>query len=67
MKKIIDFLFEASSLKRFPRLGYNLLGEKGESVGDHIYGSLVIGYVLAKLEKANVERVKKQSEKNLHR
>lgn len=57
MKKIANFLFEASTLKRLPRLGYNILGVKNESIAEHVYGSCVIGFVLARLAQANIEKV----------
>ena len=50
MKRLADFLFQLTFLKKTPRTGYRFLGSGRESVAEHTYGSLAIGYVLAKID-----------------
>ncbi|MFH1146475.1 MAG: HD domain-containing protein [Pseudomonadota bacterium] len=49
LKRIANFLFEAGMLKKTPRTGYRFLGSGSESVADHSYRVILIGYVLAEL------------------
>lgn len=49
MKEIANFLFETGMLKRTPRTGLQFLGSGKESVAEHSYRAIVIGYTLAKL------------------
>jgi putative hydrolase of HD superfamily len=49
MKEIADFLFETGMLKRTPRTGLQFLGSGKESVAEHSFRAIMIGYVLAKL------------------
>jgi putative hydrolase of HD superfamily len=51
MKRIANFLFEAGMLKRTPRTGFQFLGSGAESVAEHIFRTVYIGYVLGHLEK----------------
>ncbi len=56
--RLVDFLFEAGMLKDTPRSGWLTIGIKDpESVAEHSFRTALIGWVLAKLEKANWERV----------
>ncbi len=56
-RRIIDLFFEAGQLKRQPRSGWLLLGiTQPESIADHTCRSVLIAYVLAKLESANPEK-----------
>jgi putative hydrolase of HD superfamily len=50
MKRPVEFLFEAGMLKKTPRTGYQFLGSGRESVADHSFRTVVIGYVLASQE-----------------
>ena len=50
MRKISEFLFETSMLRRTPRSGFQFLGSGSESVAEHVLSTLYIGYVLCKLE-----------------
>jgi putative hydrolase of HD superfamily len=57
-KHIVEFIFEAGALKSVPRSGWAVLGIKHpESVADHCFRCAVIGYVIACLEGASVQRV----------
>jgi putative hydrolase of HD superfamily len=57
-ERIVDFILEAGALKRTPRSGWSVLGIKHpESVADHSFRCAVIGYLLARMEKADVHRV----------
>ncbi|MDD5153301.1 MAG: HD domain-containing protein [Thermodesulfobacteriota bacterium] len=47
MKRIAKLLFEAGMLKKTPRTGFRFLGSGQESVADHSYRVILIGYVLA--------------------
>ncbi|MDD4908817.1 MAG: HD domain-containing protein [Candidatus Omnitrophica bacterium] len=57
-KKIINFLAEAGQLKRVKRSGWWVIGIKDpESVAEHCFRCAVLGYILAKMEKANPYKV----------
>lgn len=47
MKRIAQLLFEALSLKRLPRSGYQFLGVGRESVAEHSFSTTFIAYVLS--------------------
>ena len=51
MKRIANFLFEAGMLKRTPRTGFQFLGSGAESVAEHIFRTVYIGYTLGRLSK----------------
>jgi putative hydrolase of HD superfamily len=58
MKRIANFLFEAGMLKRTPRTGFQFLGTGAESVAEHIFRTVYIGYVLGNLtEEADTDRI----------
>ncbi|WP_459933897.1 HD domain-containing protein [Fundidesulfovibrio butyratiphilus] len=52
-KRLADFLFETSMLRRTPRTGYQFLGSGSENVAEHSFGTAVIGYVLADMAGAD--------------
>ncbi|KKR33469.1 MAG: hypothetical protein UT63_C0016G0008 [Candidatus Gottesmanbacteria bacterium GW2011_GWC2_39_8] len=54
---IADFLFEAQTLKRIKRTGWQILGENEENIADHLYLTAVIAYVLSTKIKADREKV----------
>jgi len=49
MKDIANFLFEVGMLKRTPRTGLQFLGSGSESVAEHIFRVVFIGYSLSRL------------------
>lgn len=49
MKRIANFLFEAGMLKRTPRTGFQFLGSGAESVAEHVFRTVYIGYTLGKM------------------
>jgi putative hydrolases of HD superfamily len=49
MKDICNFLFEIGMLKKTPRTGLQFLGSGNESVAEHSFRVIMIGYTLAKL------------------
>jgi putative hydrolase of HD superfamily len=51
MENIANFLFEVGMLKRTPRTGLQFLGSGDESVAEHIFRVVMIGYALAHLEE----------------
>lgn len=58
MKRIANFLFEAGMLKRTPRTGYQFLGSGSESVAEHIFRTVYIGYALGNMsEGADTDRL----------
>ena len=58
IRAILSFIAEAGLLKRTPRAGWSVVGvEPCESVADHSFRCAVIGYCLAKMEKADAYRV----------
>lgn len=60
MKSIANFLFEAGMLKRTPRTGYQFLGSGAESVAEHIFRTVYIGYALGKMAgNVDVDRIVK--------
>jgi len=60
MKDIANFLFEMNALKYMRRMGWSKEGVKNaESVADHTFRNTVIGYILAKMENADVDKVMK--------
>ncbi len=50
MKSIANFLYEMGMLKKTPRTGFQFLGTGGESVAEHVFQTIFIGYTLCKLE-----------------
>jgi putative hydrolase of HD superfamily len=60
MKRIANFLFEAGMLKRTPRTGFQFLGSGSESVAEHIFRTVYIGYALGNMtEGADTDRIVK--------
>ncbi len=58
MKRIANFLFEAGMLKRTPRTGFQFLGSGSESVAEHIFRTVYIGYTLGHLsKKADTDKI----------
>ena len=58
MHNIANFLFETGMLKRTPRSGFQFLGSGSESVAEHIFRTLYIGYVLGTLcDGVSVDRL----------
>lgn len=56
-KRLADFLFESSTLKRMPRTGWHILGVSNEDIAQHSWHTAIIGYAVAKLEKADADKV----------
>jgi len=55
---VANFIYEVGNLKRVKRSGWWLIGiSNPESVAEHSFRCIVIGYILAKLEKADLEKV----------
>ena len=60
MKDIAKFIFEVGTLKRIKRGWLKSEGVGNpESVAEHVYRNTVVGYLLAKLEHADVDKVMK--------
>jgi len=58
MKDVTNFFYELGQLKRVKRSGWWLIGiENPESVAEHSFRTAIIGYFLAKLEKADENKV----------
>lgn len=58
MKRIANFLFEAGMLKRTPRTGFQFLGSGAESVAEHIFRTVYIGYALGNMaDGADTDRI----------
>ena len=58
MKEIVNFLFEAGMLKKTPRTGYQFLGSGAESVAEHTFRVVCIGYTLSKLVAQPVDETR---------
>ena len=57
-KGILNFISEAGMLKRVTRSGWSVLGIKNaETVAEHSFRCAVIGYMIARLEKADPYKV----------
>ncbi len=56
-KNIVNFLFEAATLKRLQRTGWQILGENRESIAEHSFMVAIISLVLAQDLKADKEKV----------
>ncbi|HDS16913.1 MAG TPA: HD domain-containing protein [Proteobacteria bacterium] len=50
MKPLAEFLFTAAMLRRTPRSGLQFLGSGRESVAEHVFQTMIVGFVLAKME-----------------
>lgn len=60
MKDIAKFIFEVGTLKRINRGWLKSEGVGNpESVAEHVYRNTIVGYLLAKLEHADVDKVMK--------
>jgi putative hydrolase of HD superfamily len=58
VKELTKFLFESGQLSRVKRSGFSLVGvTEPHSVAEHCQRAAVIGYFLAKLEKADQQKV----------
>ncbi|MDR3640664.1 MAG: HD domain-containing protein [Humidesulfovibrio sp.] len=56
LTRLADFLFECGMLRKTPRTGYQFLGTGQENVAEHSFRTAVIGFVLAQMAGANMER-----------
>lgn len=54
---LINFLFEAATLKRLKRTGWQILGDNDESIAEHSFMVCVISFVLAEELGADVQKV----------
>ena len=60
MKDIAKFLLEVGSLKNVRRSGWFVAGVKNpESISDHSMRAIITGYLIAKEERADEEKVMK--------
>lgn len=58
LKGIANFLFEVGILSKTPRSGLHFLGTGEQSVSEHLYRVIIIGFILANLnKKADVSKV----------
>lgn len=56
--ELVKFFFEANNLGKVPRSGWRFLGLKdSEYVSEHCFGAMLTGYILAKLEGVNADKV----------
>lgn len=57
-KKVCNYIFELATLKKFAHSGVKLAGVMNpDTIAEHVYRTAVIGYLLAKMEKADVSKV----------
>jgi len=57
-EKLCDYIFELNTLKKFPHSGTKLAGvREPDSIAEHAYRTAIIGYLVAKGEKVNPEKV----------
>ena len=55
-----DFLFQLGILKKLPRSGWLSIGiTQPENIADHVFRTALIGYLLAKMERADENKVLK--------
>jgi len=58
IKNVIKFLLEARALKHLPKASFHYIaGPIKENVAEHCFNAAMIGWVLAKLERVNEDRV----------
>ncbi len=58
MNRVVDFLFEARTLKELARAGYAFLGSGNESVAEHSFMTAIIAFTMARMETdLNAERL----------
>lgn len=57
LKRLADFVQEASMLKNIPRSGFAFLGSGRQNVAEHSYQAAVFGYVLARMAGIDPARV----------
>jgi putative hydrolases of HD superfamily len=58
ISSIVNFIFELGELKRVKRSGWWLIGIKDpETVAEHSFRAAAVGYILAKMENANADKV----------
>jgi 5'-deoxynucleotidase YfbR-like HD superfamily hydrolase len=57
-QKLVDFIFEASTLTRLKRTGWQILGAgNSETIASHTFMVSIISLVLGQIMKANIEKV----------
>lgn len=56
-QNLVNFLFEAATLKRLQRDGWQILGENEESVAEHSFMVSMISYILARQLDVKIEKV----------
>lgn len=57
-QSLCDYIFELGTLKKIRHCGTQLAGVfQPDSVAEHAYRAAMIGYILAKMEKKNAEKV----------
>ena len=60
MSRLVEFLYELGMLKKTPRMGWLTIGiSDAESIADHSFRTAIIGYALARLAKADEDKVVK--------
>lgn len=59
LPKIINFFFEIASLRRLIRSHSQVIGRADDNISDHSFRVAIIGQILAKMEKANEDKVLK--------
>jgi putative hydrolases of HD superfamily len=61
MNKSINLIFEAATVKRIQRTGWQILGDNRETLGEHTFMTAVIAYLLAReigtSETLNMEKI----------
>lgn len=55
--QLTNLVYEAATVKRMLRTGWQILGDNEENVGEHTFMTCVIAYFLAKQLKVNMETV----------
>ena len=59
---IVDFIFEINNLKRFEHCGTKFVGVKNpDSIAEHVFRTMQIGFILAELEGVDALEVVKVS------
>lgn len=56
-KDLTNLVYEAATVKRMLRTGWQILGDNEEELGGHVFMTAVIAYFLGKQLKANMEKV----------
>ena len=57
IQTLVNLIFESGTVKKLKRVGFQILGNGEEPLGEHIFTTSVIAYFLARQMKLDIEKV----------